>query len=345
MESILSDNTTGCLDTMDPDNTTSCLDTTDPVYWTVIYTSLTIKTIIFIVVLTGNIPIIITILTTDSLQTVSNYCVLNLFIADVINTCVVPGLAFVLPVTCSPPVVFRIFLLIAHMPTATSGFSMILIAVDRFIAISYPLEYPTKMTISTVRKSIILTWSVPIAVFGSGFWFFTTQSNPSTASQENMELYLFILETTFSFIILSIMTSVYTKIFLIVKTQRQKIKESQTVPQHGGTVHGSANDPDALQIQHEQSKQKEREEKKANRANTILVLLLVGYNIFWSPYTVLRSLIYMFKITFPETISIYVADLLWSVGCINTVMNTLIYALLQHDHTKTYAKLLKCDRK
>uniref|UniRef100_A0A8D0QQ52 G-protein coupled receptors family 1 profile domain-containing protein n=1 Tax=Sus scrofa TaxID=9823 RepID=A0A8D0QQ52_PIG len=127
---------------------------------------------IFITVF-GNLAMIISISYFQQLHTPTNFLILSMAVTDFllgftimpysmirsVENCWYFGLTF-----CKIHYSFDLMLSI------TSIFHLCSVAIDRFYAICYPLQYATKMTIPVIRQLLVLCWSVPGAfAFGVVF--------------------------------------------------------------------------------------------------------------------------------------------------------------------------------
>lgn len=125
--------------------------------------------------LAGNSLLLVAIRTTPSLWTKTNKILANLTIADLFA-----GLAtvfyvayslkaYVFGVPCNYNLLEAAILPLFKLPPYASQYSMVIVAIDRYIAITHPLIYEDKLTDNVVYGMIAAVWIVS-AVMSSTFW-------------------------------------------------------------------------------------------------------------------------------------------------------------------------------
>ena len=194
-----------------------------------------------------------------------------------------------------------------------SLFHLCCISVDRYIAVTDPLSYPAKFTVSVSGLCIVLSWFFSVTY---SFSIFYTGANEEGIEDlvvalscvggcqaplnQNWVLLCFLL----FFIPTVIMVFIYGKIFLVAKYQARKIEST------------------ASQAQSSSESYRERVAKRERKAAKTLGIAVAAFLVSWLPY-IIDALIdaYMNFITPP-----YVYEIL--VWCVyyNSAMNPLIYA-------------------
>uniref|UniRef100_A0A2K5HGC4 G-protein coupled receptors family 1 profile domain-containing protein n=1 Tax=Colobus angolensis palliatus TaxID=336983 RepID=A0A2K5HGC4_COLAP len=194
-----------------------------------------------------------------------------------------------------------------------SLFHLCCISGDRYIAVTDPLSYPTKFTVSVSGICIVLSWFFSVTY---SFSIFYTGANEEGIEElvvaltcvrgcqaplnQNWVLFCFLLY----FIPTVTMVFIYSKIFLVAKHQARKIESTTS------------------QAQSSSKSYKERVAKRERKAARTLGIAMAAFLVSWLPY-VIDAVIdaYMNFITPP-----YVDEIL--VWCVyyNLAMNPLIYA-------------------
>ncbi|XP_039708132.1 trace amine-associated receptor 7a-like [Pteropus medius] len=195
-----------------------------------------------------------------------------------------------------------------------SIFHLCFISLDRYIAVSDPLLYPTRFTVSVSGICIAFSWLFSLIYY---FTLFSTGANEvgleelvsaltcvggcQGAVNQSWVLVNFLL----FFIATLVMIIVYSKIFLIAKQQARKMESMSNK-----TVGSSDSYKDRVA----------RRERKAARTLGIAVIVFL---VSWLPYFI-DSIIDAFLGFITPT---YILEILAWIGYYNSTMNPLIYAL------------------
>ncbi|XP_039737864.1 trace amine-associated receptor 7c-like [Pteropus medius] len=195
-----------------------------------------------------------------------------------------------------------------------SIFHLCFISLDRYIAVSDPLLYPTRFTISVSVMCIAFSWLLSIIY---SFTLFSTGANAvgleelvsaltcvggcQVAVNQSWVLVNFLL----FFIPMLVMIVVYSKIFLIAKQQARKMESMSN-----NTVGSSDSYKDRVA----------RRERKAART---LGIAVIAFLVSWLPYYI-DSIIDAFVGFITPT---YIFEILAWIVYYNSAMNPLIYAL------------------
>ncbi|XP_073672077.1 trace amine-associated receptor 13c-like [Paramisgurnus dabryanus] len=239
------------------------------------------------------------------LHTPTNMLILSLAVADLlIGLIVMPLETIRLNETCwyFGDTICRLFLFIVGLLLNTSLSNLVLIAVDRYVAVCHPLLYPQKIT--TTRTIIIICVS----------WFYSSAYNISviiTTSQSKYKCYgectvIIIFAWTiidlFLFFLLpcSLIITLYLRIFYVAHQQVKVINSLMRSGKH--LTEGSVR------------------RKSESKAALTLGIIVTVYLFCWIPY-------YSLSLT-PNTsmTSIIAYFMLWMLY-INSGLNPLIYAI------------------
>ncbi|CAO2628262.1 Trace amine-associated receptor 7a [Lemmus lemmus] len=195
----------------------------------------------------------------------------------------------------------------------SSVFHLCFISIDRYIAVTDPLVYPTKFTMSVSGICISVSWILPLV-----YSFSLLYTGANEAGLEDLvtaltcvggcqiavnQSWVFINFLLF-FIPTLIMITVYSKIFLIAKQQAQKIERMSDQ---------TAKDSDSY---------KDRVARRERKAAKTLGIAVAAFLLSWLPYFI-DSIIDAFLGFITPT---YVYEILVWIAYYNSAMNPLIYA-------------------
>ncbi|XP_006885080.1 PREDICTED: trace amine-associated receptor 7a-like [Elephantulus edwardii] len=194
-----------------------------------------------------------------------------------------------------------------------SIYHLCFISVDRYIAVSDPLIYPTRFTASVSRLCIAFSWILSI-----GFSVSLLCSGANKAGLEELvsalscvggcqvpvnSNWVFVNFALF-FIPTLVMVIVYCKIFLIARQQARKIESMISKPEESADSY------------------KERVAKRERKAAKTLGIAVIAFLISWLPYFI-DSIIDAFLGFITPT---YIFEILTWFAYYNSAMNPLIYA-------------------
>ncbi|XP_077996383.1 adenosine receptor A2a-like [Glandiceps talaboti] len=281
-----------------------------------------VTSILVFAILLGNLLVIVSIYRFNNLQTVTNYFVCSLACADLlvtITTVTNAGCAVGL-IPMSGSIYYCMMLgLIATWGRIVSLFHLLVIAVDRYLAITSPLTYNARMT-PKITKSILFTlWLLPL--LNSILSYFTMLTIDGNANQfscywaeflPKQYLRISVFVTTFigPFLMMSLL---YMRIFVIVRQQKRKILSG--LPSDGKGTY-----------------------KKDVKAVKMLAIIIGAFVICWLP-------VYTF-ITFsphewPTCGMSWQTFILFSLATSNSALNPVIYAYKNIEFREAFRKLLK----
>ncbi|XP_075815382.1 trace amine-associated receptor 7e [Microtus pennsylvanicus] len=196
---------------------------------------------------------------------------------------------------------------------SVSIFHLCFISVDRYIAVSDPLTYPTRFTASVSGKCIAFSWLLPIIY---SFSLLYTGANETGLEDLVTALtcvggcqlavnqsWVFINFLIF-FIPTLVMITVYSKIFLTAKQQAQKIEKMSD------------------QTAKVSDSYKDRVARRERKAAKTLGIAVAAFLLSWLPYFI-DSIIDAFLGFITPT---YVYEILVWIAYYNSAMNPLIYA-------------------
>ena len=207
-----------------------------------------------------------------------------------------------------------------------SSANLVVISLDRFVAIMFPLRYPTLVTEKTLRLFVALSWSLPLLfLLLNLLWLIWAPSDcktpfmPDSARSAMVLVMYFTISVTLCF--------VYGKILFVARQQKQKeldlqiLKKTDTITQHG--------QPSTHQQPYGNSK-----------ATKAVMLLLSAYIILYLPYIAsLCLLVNGFDDSmFYQILSNTGQEFVLVTSCINV----FVYATIAKDFQRAYRLLCCC---
>ncbi|RZF35626.1 hypothetical protein LSTR_LSTR005154 [Laodelphax striatellus] len=115
----------------------------------------------------GNVLVILSVYRERSLQTVTNYFIVSLALADLLVAVLVMPFAVYVLVNGSwslPPVVCDFYIAMDVMCSTSSIFNLVAISIDRYIAVTQPIKYAKHKSNRRVTLTIVLVWAISAAI-------------------------------------------------------------------------------------------------------------------------------------------------------------------------------------
>lgn len=242
------------------------------------------------------------------LHTSSNYLLLSLSVSDFLVGIVVMPIELTLTHTCwiLGDLLCALYYFLPVITTTSSVGNMVLISVDRYVAICYPLHYPTKINEKKISICISMCWVT--AVFYSIILLYDNLKHPGSSTSCHGECVVNIL-LTFDLILcfvvpISVIIFLYMRVFVAALSQARAMRSHDAVVTVKGLVRVTAT---------------KSEIKAARTLGILVVVFLMSY----SPY-------YCVSVTGPNTLigsqtEASMIFLLYFNSCLNPVIYTLFY--------------------
>uniref|UniRef100_A0A8C2EQ44 G-protein coupled receptors family 1 profile domain-containing protein n=1 Tax=Cyprinus carpio TaxID=7962 RepID=A0A8C2EQ44_CYPCA len=238
-----------------------------------------------------NLLVIISISHFKKLHTPTNLIILSLAVADMlVGLIVMPVDAIKLIETCwyFGDTFCDVFMIIMGLLISTSICNLVLIAVDRYVAVCHPLLYPQKITMTKTLISICLCW------------FFSSTYNIGYLVSVIRFPWIF-TDLFFSFLLpCTLIITLYLRIFYVA---HQQVKVLNSLMKSGKCVT-------------EGSVRRKSESKAALTLGIIVTVYLLCYIPYYILYVTATTVISSAAMTF----------LIWTLY-VNSGLNPLIYAL------------------
>ncbi|XP_040038118.1 adenosine receptor A2b [Gasterosteus aculeatus] len=308
-----------------------------------------IEVLIAILSISGNILVCWAVAINTTLKNATNYFLVSLAVADILVGCL--AIPFAITISIGIHLDFYGCLFLACFVlvlTQSSIFSLLAIAIDRYLAVKIPLRYKELMTGKTAREIIAILWILSFVIglipffgwnlkstgCGNSISDNATNGGPVDGPRgggdllQSCKLQCFFESVVdmrymvyFNFFVcvllpLLIMLGIYMKIFTVARKQLRQI-ELKCVGNGDSPHHGLL--------------------QKEIRAAKSLSIIVGLFAVCWLPVHILNCLTLFYKELPKDNVVMYVAIILSHA---NSAVNPIIYAYRIQDFRNTFRKIL-----
>ncbi|XP_069475963.1 adenosine receptor A2a [Ambystoma mexicanum] len=297
--------------------------------WNLIY--IVLELLIAVLAVLGNVLVCWAVWLNSNLQNATNYFVVSLAVADIaVGVLAIP---FAITISTGFCAAFHGCLFIACFVlvlTQSSIFSLLAIAMDRYIAIRIPLRYNGLVTSQRANGIIAICWvlSFIIGLTPMLGWHAKIQDESnSTNCSETMVECLFEKVVTMDYMVyynffacvlvpLLLMLGIYLKIFMAARRQLKQMEHKMV---HGGRSRSTL-------------------QKEVHAAKSLAIIVGL-FAVCWLPLHIINCFTLFCKHCYrPPLLVMYVAIIL---SHFNSVVNPLIYAYRIREFRMTFRKIIK----
>ena len=288
--------------------------------------------LIFVVSLIGNSFIAIIVYKTHTLRKPINFFIVNMAMSDLLSP------IFLLPRDLSylyadswlisgplGQALCKLAPFLSDVSTGVSVQSLVLIAVDRFGAVIFPLHSPL-ISSKLCLFFILATWIVAMAVYSPYLVAFKLAVYPgkllcvlrwNEAFGESLTFrnYFLAFSVVFYYIPIVMLAILYS--IIVIKLKSQKIPGKQST---------------------------NAEQRRAKRDRNVLkmaIAIVLGFVLCWVPLSICSLLFFFAWDSFPCTFFIYY-DILWLMSVSNCAVNPCICFILRSNYRNALKRLLRC---
>lgn len=209
------------------------------------------------------------------------------------------------------------------MLCTASILNLLVISVDRYLAITAPLRYPTMVTSSRIVVAMGLIWIVSLMVSFLPIhlgWNTRDRSvqnyGPADGRECRFELnpsYVLVDAFATFYLPLLVMCCTYYRIFRIAREQAKRINARPTSASVAAAV-------------------------REHKATVTLAGVLGAFIICWFPYFTY----FTYRGLYEEAVNPTVSSVVLWLGYLNSAINPVLYAALNRDFRNAYEQLLRC---
>ncbi|XP_036814977.1 trace amine-associated receptor 13c [Oncorhynchus mykiss] len=253
-----------------------------------------------------NLLVIISISHFKQLHTTTNLLILSLAVADLlVGLIVIPVTTVAIMESCwgfgEYFCVFHLYM--AFLCTSLSLGNLVLISIDRYVAVCDPLLYHSKITITRMICCISITWCCCIIYRAAIIKDIVNVQVPSRCLNECFIVegikWANIIDIVITMVVpCSIIITLYMKIFVVARSQARKVFSKE-----------------AASVSGVKTVQANKSESKAAKTISIVV---VNYLISWIP----SLFVFFFLSFFSDNLSLFIRFL----PLVNSLINPIIYA-------------------
>lgn len=320
--------------------------------------AITISIILLVVILgtiVGNVLVCVAVCLVRKLRRPCNYLLVSLAVSDLCVAILVMPTALIYEVLekwtfgtvfCDVWVSFDV------LACTASILNLCAISVDRYWAITKPLEYGVKRTPRRMMLCVALVWLgaacislPPLLILGNEH--FDDDGRPQCNVCQNFGYQIYATLGSF-YIPLTVMLFVYYQIFRaarrIVMDEKRAQTRLETALNGGHVIKATKPKAPGCQLQlipsspHHHSKKIRFQLAKERKASTTLGIIMSSFTVCWLPFfiTALMRPFMSEEHSVPKTVQ---SLFLW-LGYCNSLFNPIIYATLNRDFRKPFQEIL-----
>ncbi|XP_069130834.1 cholecystokinin receptor type A-like [Argopecten irradians] len=330
--------------------------------------------LIFVLSLTGNLLVIITLVQNRRMRTVTNVFLLNLSISDLLLA------VFCMPFTLVPQLmrqfIFGEFVCVAiryfqGVSVGVSCFTLVTISSERYFAICQPLRSRRWQTVSHSYKIIVAIWlgalviMIPIAL-GTKLMRLRSGSYACRDLWDNLVLEivysigLVIILLVVPLIIMSVAYGlIIHRLWVDIRSQSQAPSELSTPQRFVGFSRASSNSESELRSLkslgngsdytsggHVSLRQINPHTNVSNRKRVIrmLVVIVMEYFMCWTPLYVINTWVIVDYPTIHERVSAIGWSLIQLLAYTSCFIHPITYCFMNKNFRKGFLSVFQCDR-
>ncbi|XP_056592326.1 alpha-1A adrenergic receptor [Triplophysa dalaica] len=296
----------------------------------------------------GNILVILSVACHRHLRSMTHYFVANLAVADLLLS------SMVLPFSAASEALgcwafgrslCNAWTALDVLCCTASILSLTVISVDRCVAVSYPLQYPSLATGRRALGAVVVLWSFSIAIsVGPLLGWRDPMPEDESVCRVNEEQGYAIFSAACSFYVpLTVILAMYCRVYVVARHKSKSMRKGRET--NGLTKHGvmlrihcrNAVKKEAVRSSHAFVRLlKFSREKKAAKTLGIVVGCFV---LCWLPFFLVLPISSIFPSHRPSDT---VFKITFWLGYFNSCLNPIIYPCFSQEFKKAFQNVLRC---
>lgn len=297
----------------------------------------------------GNVVVLLVFQRKPQLLHVANRFVLNLLLADLLQTVLVMPFAIAATVPDVWPLDARLcqaLVVLMHLFAFAGVNTIIVVSVDRYLAIIHPLSYPTRMTPHLGTNLIALTWLLSLLqstppLYGWGTIEFDRRHNACTVVWSSSYSYSALVSALSFWLPVVIMLCCYWMVFRAARRQNALVHPIQSNPPPESQA--SCSSPQRQQPQPEGPfsatypiRTRHRRFHYHCKAARVVFVIMASYLLSMGPYSILSTISIYSSTAVPPWLS-SMALILFFLQC---CLHPYIYGYMHRSVRKEFLALL-----
>ncbi|XP_048883190.1 probable G-protein coupled receptor 101 isoform X1 [Brienomyrus brachyistius] len=307
----------------------------------------------------GNVLVLLVFQRKPQLLHVANRFVLNLLLADLLQTVLVMPFAIAAALPGVWPLDSRLcqaLVVLMHLFAFTGVNTIIVVSVDRYLAIIHPLSYPTRMTPHLGTNLIAATWLVSALqstppLYGWGAIGFDRRHGTCTVFWASSQSYAALLSTLSFWLPATIMLACYWMVFRAARRQNALVHPIHSAPpQDRHIAAATPQGPDTQQLtaspslEGNHSRSRHRRFQYHCKAARVVFIITGSYVMSMGPYSILGSVLAHSHASVPSWLAALVLVLFFLQCCVHPYTYGYMHRSVRKEFTSLLCGPLICIR-
>ncbi|XP_053735890.1 histamine receptor H2a [Synchiropus splendidus] len=301
-----------------------------------------ILVLLILLTISGNVTVCLAVCVSRRLRCLTNCFIISLAVTDLLLGLLVLPFSALLQLTNDWPFGPRFcnfYICMDVMLCTASILTLLVISVDRYLAVTMPLRYSSLVLPWRVAVAMAIVWTTSLAVsflpiqMGWNTANGTVQnygpwSQKRTCRFELNRPYVLTDSILTFFLPLLAMCCIYLKILRIAREQAKRIVQAR--PNNARTFQGGNNKPTISAVT-----------LREHKATVTVAAVIGAFIVCWLPYFIMFTLLGLREHPHPNAVTEF-SIVLW-IGYTNSALNPILYGALNRDFRSAYRHVLGCS--
>ncbi|XP_078094627.1 alpha-1A adrenergic receptor [Mustelus asterias] len=306
----------------------------------------------------GNILVILSVACHRHLQTVTNYFIVNLAMADLLLGCTVLPFSATLEILghwAFGRVFCTVWAALDVLCSTASIMSLCVISIDRYIGVSYPVRHPSIMTERRGLLTLLAVWLLALVISVGPLLGWKEPAPPDETICKVTEEPGYVLFSAFGsfYVPLTIILVMYCRVYIVARRETRSLRvgrkrERSREDEVTLRIHRRSSPPDSSprppELRNKSSHLRTHfsvlllKFSKEKKAAKTLGIVVGGFILCWLPFFVVLPLGSFFPAYKPPETIFKIA--FW-LGYFNSCINPIIYPASNQEFKKAFQNILK----